>query len=200
MTLSEAHLIHLLDREYDLLAEKEWIVSVHEAGHALICHLLNLGRVQEMRLDRAGGLTRVQMSPITGTLQTIQNLMVYHLAGRAAELIVLNQVTAGSGGNEDSDLAKATSLALQIERALGLGANDLLWEAASHPAQCRPMSMTERTIISGHLTAAQSHAVSLLQANVTSLVKLAKRLAIKRHLESEEIEAMLRQSGLLPIG
>jgi hypothetical protein len=60
--------------------------------------------------------------------------------------------------------------------------------------------MAERTIVSGHLTAAHSHAVSLLQANFESLIILTKRLATERHLDSEEIEAMLRQSGLLPIG
>lgn len=189
--LSGAHLSRQLRPEYDVLPEREWIVSLHEAGHAFACHLLSLGTVLEMRLDREGGLTRVHLTPITGTLQSIQNLLTFHLSGRAAEMVVLGQVTAGSGGDENSDLAKATALALQIERSLGVGANDLLWETANHSAQCRPMSISERHQVIGHLNAAHSNAVTLLQANKDSLVTLANRLAFERQLLEEEITPLL---------
>ena len=44
------------------------------------------------------------------------------MAGRAAQQIVVGKVSAGSAGSDESGLARATKMALAMERSLGFGA------------------------------------------------------------------------------
>ena len=56
------------------------------------------------------------------------------MAGRAAEQIVVGAASAGSGGTEENDLARATRLALAMERSLGFGAvQPLLYRNDKNP-------------------------------------------------------------------
>src|SRR5690606_33047504 len=50
-----------------------------------------------------------------------QSYLVVTMAGRAAEQVVYRSTDAGSGGTLDSDLARATQLAVAMETALGFG-------------------------------------------------------------------------------
>ncbi|WP_162801441.1 hypothetical protein [Azospirillum brasilense] len=57
------------------------------------------------------------------------------LAGRAAEEAVLGDVSTGAGGDDRSDLARATALAAAALQAYGLGdgADGLLWRGIPTP-------------------------------------------------------------------
>jgi ATP-dependent Zn protease len=59
-------------------------------------------------------------------------MLAMMMAGRAAEALVLKRVSGGSGGTDDSDLARATRIASDMERTLGLG--------VEHPLLYRPHS------------------------------------------------------------
>jgi len=56
------------------------------------------------------------------TLRHCEDLLAMLIAGRAAEQIVVGKVSAGSGGSDQSDLARATRLTLALEHSLGFGA------------------------------------------------------------------------------
>ena len=58
--------------------------------------------------------------------ERLGRLLAINLAGRAAEKTVCGLVSAGSGGAADSDLAKATAMALAMETRLGFGADQPL--------------------------------------------------------------------------
>ena len=102
-------------------------IAVHEAGHALIAHLLKIGEIHELSLKGHGGEILIYRAAWEGTVQSFDDQIAYCLAGRAAEIIMLGDASGGAGGNENSDLAKATSFALQLERTMGLGLNSLVW-------------------------------------------------------------------------
>jgi len=101
-------------------AERER-VAVHEAGHAIIAQVLNVGRVEKVTILSRGGALGVTLvtqsedkklhlkSEIQGRIQML-------LAGRAAELITYDDASSGAA----SDLKEASRLALSMVATLGL--------------------------------------------------------------------------------
>lgn len=68
-------------RPAPLSIEREWIVALHEAGHAMVGHLLGVGRPTELRIDNNGGETRMRLNTSTGRLETVENKMAYFFGG-----------------------------------------------------------------------------------------------------------------------
>lgn len=98
-----------------------WRMAVHEAGHA-IAHLeLGLGSITSITIDSPDGghIEGELIERDVMTEETAGALLVLRLAGRAAEQAFLGNVSAGSGGTPDSDLAKATDSAVAMETTLG---------------------------------------------------------------------------------
>ncbi|MBY5811284.1 ATP-dependent Zn protease [Rhizobium leguminosarum] len=100
-----------------------WRYAIHESGHAVVHRALRLGAIKGLTIDtKDGGHNAVTFA--TGTPDTAdwyERLLAMLMAGRAAELVALKTVSAGSGGAEQSDLARATRIALDMEQALGFG-------------------------------------------------------------------------------
>ena len=102
-------------------AEHKRQIAVHEAGHAVVRHVLGEGDVEYLSIDRAfGGLTIARLREDIDSEERLGRLLAINLAGRAAEETVCGLVSAGSGGTADSDLAKATAMALAMETKAGL--------------------------------------------------------------------------------
>ena len=101
-------------------AERER-VAVHEAGHAIVAQVMNVGRVEKVTILSRGGALGVTLvtqsedkklhlkSEIQGRIQML-------LAGRAAELITYDDASSGAA----SDLKEASRLALSMVATLGL--------------------------------------------------------------------------------
>lgn len=98
-------------------------MAVHEAGHVLGRILLGVGDLTAVTIDTAtGGFTEATGEDNTfDTEERCQRYLVVTMAGRAAEQLVYRSTDAGSGGALNSDLAKATQLAVAMEAALGFG-------------------------------------------------------------------------------
>lgn len=99
-------------------------IAVHEAGHAAVAHVLGNGEVRAVSIipsQGVGGSVMVTPSERTGTLEEMERLVLQDLAGRAAEEVVLGSVSAGAGGNAQSDLANATRRIGLLHLSAGLG-------------------------------------------------------------------------------
>lgn len=99
-------------------------IAVHEAGHALACHVLGVGDVRSVAIAGADSLGHVSIDAPKNPLprrEDLRRAIVMVLAGRAAEEVLLGDASAGAGGPIDSDLARATSLVEQMHLSLGLG-------------------------------------------------------------------------------
>ena len=164
-------------------------IAVHEAGHALIAHLLKIGEIHELSLKGHGGEILIYRAAWEGTVQAFDDQIAYCLAGRAAEIIMMGDASGGAGGNENSDLAKATSFALQLERTMGLGLNGLVWEPVG--ALGRTMTDGERVNVRQRLEAQSARAHVLLKPHRDALQRIAQALIDQGHLSGEEVGRML---------
>nr|WP_242690483.1 hypothetical protein [Paracoccus fontiphilus] len=95
--------------------------ALHEAGHAIIIAVLGLGIVKALRISADGGETITRWHPTEQTAAQAHRQCIAHLGGRAAELLMLGDASAGAGGDPEADLARATRLLLACEFSLGLG-------------------------------------------------------------------------------
>ncbi|PHP26799.1 hypothetical protein [Limimaricola cinnabarinus] len=172
-------------------------IAIHEAGHALAHHLLGITRPTAMRLTLGGGMVEVETLVETQTLAQLEARLQTLLAGRAAERMLLGDVSAGAGGGEGSDLAMATDTALRIETVFGLGGQGPLWipGSAQHLTLDRSLAVRVRE----RLEAAETAAGHLLKPHLATLRRLAEKLWIEDEIEGEALERLLGEpAGLTP--
>ena len=176
--------------------EIDWRVAVHECGHAVVCAALGLGTVRRLLLARSGG-GAVMWDPIPrpGLMSDLEASLCQNMAGRAAERLIFGEVSAGSGGTAESDLAKATAIAVGIHTRYGLGMFGSLWignedQAQLHDPACR---MRVRQSIDD----AEARAVRIIMDNRDLLEGMARQLVRTRDLD-EQTAAGLAGSGALP--
>jgi cell division protease FtsH len=101
--------------------EKE-IIAFHEAGHALVAHLLpNADPVYKITIvsrGMAGGFTRFlpEEDRHLGTRSQFQDMLAATLAGHVAEELVLGEMTTGP----QNDIEQATKIARQMVTQWGM--------------------------------------------------------------------------------
>ncbi len=107
-----------------------WRSSVHEAGHAVVGHVLGRWRVLHAHVARAyvpaaqvlaGGVRFEEDGGRQSTAAAYHDNIVRALGGTAAEEVVLGDRADGAGGSDASDLATATRYATILEASVGLG-------------------------------------------------------------------------------
>jgi ATP-dependent Zn protease len=109
--------------------------------------------------------------------------------GRAAEEVILGQPTGGAGGSINSDLAKATRLAIAAEVNLGLGSTGLIWGNFDDPDKIETILATRpatEQAVRRRLDAAYAGAKSLISQNRTTVEALADALLDRVVLTSSE--------------
>ena len=92
-------------------AEELRLRAAHEAGHAYMVASEGpeaLDVVSIRQIGSFGGVTIPERQSIAVTVETIRVYLRRAMAGRAAEIVLLGVASAGCGGTENSDLAKAT--------------------------------------------------------------------------------------------
>ena len=116
------------------------------------------------------------------------------MAGRAAQQIVVGKVSAGSGGSDDSDLARATKMALAMERSLGFGAiQPLLYRDDKDPTAVLDGNPDLAARIHVRLEKALARAVDVLSENREKLDALIKALFDAQALDGGAVTQLLRQ-------
>jgi len=155
-------------------------VAVHEAGHAIVATLLARGRVHEIRVGMSGGQVMVADRAPLLTRRDLVDQLTCLLAGRAAEELVLGNGSAGAGRGADSDLAKATEIALRLELVYGLSGHSLV--RVPDPARMMMSDQGVRTRADRRLRAALRRARQLLAVEHLWLRDLTDRLCAERVL------------------
>lgn len=171
-----------------------WRFAVHEAGHAVVHHVLKLGPIQGITIDMPDGGYSLMSFQRSGsdTLGYREDLMAMLMAGRAAEQIVFCSVSVGSAGAEDSDLARATRLALALERSLGFGAvQPLLYRDDKHPTSVLDAQPDLAARVHARLEKALGMAMDVLNANRERLDRLTAVLFEQQVLDGEAVRGIL---------
>ena len=134
------------------------------------------------------------------TAADIRHGLVFFLAGRAAEIVIFGQATAGSGGDADSDLAIASWLAAKARSELGLGeGGDLLWAAVPrNRAELRAV-FAENPVLAAQvredLAQAFRIAIDVVAECKTSVEAVADELVEKRVLQAEDVRRLAAAKG-----
>jgi len=157
-------------------------VSVHEAGHAIAALALGLGEPQSLTIHDWGGATQIAMEPRAMTGADLVKSIAQMLGGREAEMQVFGDFTAGAGGGEYSDLARATKLAAAYEGSFGLGALGPIW--LGHPDDL--LGVLRLSAIGSRVGAILRHAG-----------KQAKRALIENRAALDRLSKALREASYL---
>lgn len=152
--------------------------ALHEAGHAIAATLLARGRVREIRVGMAGGHVALGHRAPLLTRRDLVDQLTCLLAGRAAEELVLGSGCIGAGQGADSDLARATEIALRLELTYGLSGHSLVHIA--DPARMLVSDPAVRARADRRLRTALRRARQLLAAEYRWLGALTDRLCAER--------------------
>lgn len=166
--------------------------AIHEAGHAIVMAALGLGQVKILRLGPAGGETRLRWFDADSTRELLNRRCAGHLAGRAAEILVLGEASGGAGGTSDSDLHQATTLMMQCELSLGLGSLGHFSVGAAPPAgTLLSLSAAVRQQMQRDLNRALAIALEMLKNHRSLLESLARDLESRGFLVEAELASRL---------
>lgn len=197
--LSHADVIAAITASTDPLpAEQEWRVAVHEAGHAICA--LRLGVARRVDLSLLAGHTQIDGGTRFAFLtpSSLLNLIAAILGGRAAEDILIGSVSAGAGGSEDSDLAKATEFAISAATRWGLSSEDALPIYARLPADQLIVSTSEiGSVARETLQDAYERALAVVSEHRKAIDMLARALVRHRAISFEDLVTLVRQEAAL---
>jgi len=173
---------------YDAAPEDVRRICLHEAGHAVVGVVLGTDQVEWLCIGGAdGGLgaTRLRRNPRLDTRATIEARVVMMLAGRAAELVCLGDICAGSHG----DLQSATAQVTAIHAALGLGENLSIY--ADRDIDQGWLGPQLRAAIESDLRRLHDKAVMVVRKHRTAVEAVAAALAERRHLSGKAARAII---------
>jgi cell division protease FtsH len=111
-------------------------IALHEAGHALVAHVLDAGSVERVSIEPRGGalgvtyVARHHEEPLHGEAELKARLAMM-LAGREAELITFGNTSSGAS----DDLKRASELATSMIGNLGFGKTFGLLSMAGVPKE-----------------------------------------------------------------
>jgi cell division protease FtsH len=178
-----------------VVTEKEKrILAYHEAGHALMAHLMgDVMPVQKVTIVSRGQALGYTLNLPTEerylhTKEELVDVMTIALAGRAAEHVVFGRVTNGAA----NDLEKATELARAM--VFDFGMSDAV---ATRTMRADNYALSEETKRlrdqeQARLTdGAFAEAIRLLEKHRGALDRIANALLEKETLVKGELEAML---------
>lgn len=171
-----------------------WRFAIHEAGHAVVHHALNLGPIRGLNIDTGqGGYNLLGFHPSgTDTPEWHGNMLAMLMAGRAAEALVLKRISGGSGGTDDSDLARATRMAFDIERTLGFGAeHPLLYRPHRSPGDVLDRNPELAARVHGRLETALNRATAILSERKSAFNGLTKALFDAQALDGMVVMGIL---------
>ena len=183
---------------YDL----RWRFAIHESGHAVVHHALRLGPIFGLNIDTPGGGGYSQLGFTASGSDTLgyrDDMLAMLMAGRAAEQIVVGKVSAGSGGSDNSDLARATKMALAMERSLGFGAiQPLLYRDDKDPTAVLDANPDLAARIHVRLEKAFARAVEIVNENRDKLDALTNALFDAQALDGEAVRRLLKDGDRPP--
>jgi cell division protease FtsH len=107
--------------------EQKRLVAYHEAGHAIVAHILPfcepVKKITIIPRGMSGGSTLLDApdeDTVVETRARIKDMIAMTLGGRAAEETAFGEITTGAGGGNGSDLERVTRYARAMVQRYGM--------------------------------------------------------------------------------
>jgi cell division protease FtsH len=203
-----------MERKSLIISEKEKeMTAYHETGHVLVAKMVPeadpVHKVTIIPRGRALGVTTYL--PIdekhTYSKQYLEAMITYALGGRAAELIVFNQLTTGAG----NDIERSTQIARKMVCEWGMsetlgplayGSRDeevfLGREITRHKDFSEKTAQKIDEEVSAIIDKCMKRAEKILKNNIGHLHRIAKCLLEREILDGDEIDRLLKGEDLPP--
>ena len=181
-------------------------IATHEAGHAVVAHLLGKGRKLEVlsiikRGDALGLLAHTDLEErFTRSRSELRALIHIALGGMVAEELFLGEAGTGPA----ADLAMATKVAAQMVGSFGMTGSLVSFEAVeSGPMLSGIVGKVlahdaGRAAVESLLDGARADVTAILSANAHLVEALRDALLARDELVGDEILSVLREAGALP--
>jgi cell division protease FtsH len=199
------------ERKTRLISDREKrIIAYHEAGHALVAHVLpNADPVHKISIiPRGRALGYTQTLPTEDKFLVTRTEMVDELAmllgGRVAEEMVIGDITTGA----QNDLERATKIARGMITEYGMsdslgpltlgqkqGEVFLGRDFAAHPDYSDQVAFEIDTEIRRLIDEAHDEALEILQKERTKLDQIAAALIERETIEKEDLVKLLEGLG-----
>lgn len=173
-------------------------IAVHEAGHALIAKLLNVGVVEKVSILKRGhalGVTLVTREQ-DATLQSepeVRNRMTMLLAGRGAEALVLKSASTGAA----NDLEHVSRMAFRMVTEFGFSADIGPFSYAGLPEQERQGIHAEAIVEAREITKeVERRCAELLIEHRGALELLTAELLEHETVSGDVVQACLQDGPL----
>lgn len=181
--------------------DKNMRVAIHEIGHVLVAIAapeLRFDHVTVLSQGNAAGGAVFSLRANYLTEVALDAMLSAMLAGRAAEEIILGDISAGSGGSEGCDLGNATRLAAKAQLSLGMHARGLVWYPPPSPSEIAGL-LTRRPDIEKavrqRLECAYARAKQIIQAREQLVRPLAEQLLVRKAMTADDVMAMIKDHG-----
>jgi len=184
-------------------------VAIHEAGHAVVIALCRPGALRSVSVPRAT-LGRSTLGAVASgfgfnaaegdrhvTRDAVVAAIAEKLAGRVAEHLLLNEVSAGAGGPAGSDLATATWLATVAVTAFGLGTDGAqvpLWKGLPSVERVPELLASDKALarqVGFLMVDGYAQAIRLVQEHEAAVEEVARELVDRETLTGEETERII---------
>lgn len=169
-------------------------LAVHEAGHVIVRALSSLSAPQAVRIGPGIAAVETHGLPFM-TPETAEEVLQELLAGRAAERLILGQVSSGAGEGVSSDLAQATTLVVKMQTEWGFSPGAPVWQPASS-LMTLGLPAALKSSVEQRLGAAELAAETCLRQHQDVLLRLTDILLERRELAGDELAAVLADLGL----
>ena len=191
-------------------AEEKKITAYHEAGHALVAHMLPdadpVHKVSIIARSGMGGYTRLLPTEDRYLMNKNQfkDMLATSMGGRAAEEVTFNMITTGAS----NDLEHATQLARQMVTRYGMserlgprtfGKKEELIFLGREIMEQRDYSDKVAEVIDEEVHSlieeAHTRATEVLNAHRLKLVQIATYLIANETVEGEELKELLNSEA-----
>lgn len=172
-----------------------WRLAIHECGHVLVYLALDRGGdVEIITVDAPeGGFVRLNGhdDSLLSEQGAMENLAVM-LAGRRAEIAFFGDALSASGGAPESDLGRATELAIALETSLGFGRrHQLVFRPVRDPATQLVYDRDLAERVDARLSEADAIATDIIGDHMAAIAMLASEVARHRTLEGDHLRRAL---------
>ncbi|KQT95436.1 AAA family ATPase [Rhizobium sp. Leaf453] len=194
---------HISER-IKLVGADLWRICIHEAAHALVAKVLEVGTVSRIeifdhtseneRSHETHGATWID-EPVTPfkTERYFRADIAVGLAGMAAEELIFGYRSTTAGGSPRSDVAKATELASQMVTRFALGRRLSTFPEEIDQSEGALFSIIPdlRADIDLILDAEYKRSKEILESNQEALIKIAGALRDEKFLAGERLAQLL---------